>query len=116
MRLEAVAKAGWYPSPPVVVERIARALTPPETARNRTIRLLDPCCGTGDAAASLAAALGATSYGIEINEERALLAHRRLDHVLTASAFATRLGSGGFSLLFCNPPYDVDSQQRRLEL
>jgi SAM-dependent methyltransferase len=115
MRLEAVAKAGWYPSPPAVVERLTRCLAGPPPGRGRTVRLLDPCCGTGDAAARLAAALGAASYGIELNEERALLAHRCLDHVLTASAFATRLGSGGFSFLFCNPPYDADSQQRRLE-
>ena len=115
MRLEGVAKAGWYPSPPVVVQRIARALTPPETARNRIIRLLDPCCGTGEAAATLAAALAAESFGVEINEERADAARRRLDHTLTASAFSTRIANGGFSVLVLNPPYDQDSQTRRLE-
>lgn len=115
MRLEAVAKAGWYPTPPLVVERIARLLARPELPRNRTIRLLDPCCGTGDAAADLAAALAAESFGVEINEERADLARRRLDHTLTASAFSTRIANGGFSVLLLNPPYDQDSQARRLE-
>ncbi len=115
MRLEAVAKAGHYPTPPAVVERLARALVGPEAARGHTVRLLDPCCGAGDAAAGLATALHAEAYGIELNAERAALARQRLDQVLCASAFATRVATGGFSLLFSNPPYDADSQTRRLE-
>jgi tRNA G10 N-methylase Trm11 len=69
------------------------------------MRLLDPCAGTGEAAATLAHALGAESYGIELNEQRALACRDRLDHVLATSAFSVRLANGAFSALLLNPPY-----------
>jgi predicted RNA methylase len=77
--------------------------------------VLDPCAGTGNAAATVAAALGAESFGIEINNERAEAARTRLDHVLATSAFSVRLANGAFSILFLNPPYAEDDEQRRLE-
>jgi predicted RNA methylase len=79
------------------------------------VRLLDPCAGTGEAAATLARALGAIGYGIEINEERTRAAAQRLDHVLATSAFTVRLANGAFSCLYLNPPYSTDEEQRRLE-
>ena len=81
----------------------------------QTIRLLDPCAGNGEAAGLIAQVLGATSFGIEINTERAIAARTRLDHVLASSAFSVRLANGAFSLLFLNPPYDQDDDKRRLE-
>ena len=62
------------------------------------IRLLDPCAGTGEPAAALALSLGAESFGIEVNEERANSARQRLDHVLHTSAFSVRLANGAFSV------------------
>ena len=114
-RLESAAKAGYYPTPPVVAEAIARHLSPAVRSGKRVIRVLDPCAGTGEAAAVIARALGAESFGIELNEERADAARRRLDHVLATSAFSVRLAHGGFSCLFLNPPYDADEEKRRLE-
>ena len=114
-RLESTARAGYYPTPPRVVAAIARHVAPSGAGGKRTIRLLDPCAGTGDAAATLAEALGAEGYGIEINEERAEEARGRLAHVLATSAFSVRLANGAFSLLFLNPPYDYDDEKRRLE-
>ena len=63
----------------------------------------------------IAAALGAESYGIELNADRAEVARAHLDHVLVTSAFSVRLANGAFSILFLNPPYAHDDEQRRLE-
>lgn len=79
------------------------------------MRLLDPCAGTGEPAAALARALGAESFGIEINTERAEACRAHLDHLLAGSAFGVRLANGAFSCLFLNPPYDAADEVRRLE-
>jgi predicted RNA methylase len=81
----------------------------------RVVRVLDPCAGIGEPAATLARALGAESYGIELNEERAAQCRAHLDHVLATSAFSVRLAHGAFSCLWLNPPYDADDEKRRLE-
>ena len=114
-RLESVARAGYYPTPPRVAAAIAQHLSPAASGGKRVVRLLDPCAGTGEAAASIAKALGAESFGIELNQERATAARGRLDHVLHASAFSVRLANGAFSCLFLNAPYDYDDERRRLE-
>lgn len=114
-RLESVARAGFFPMPPRVTALIARHLRPSVDGGKRVIRLLDPCAGTGEAATLLAQALGAESFGIELNAERAAVARHRLDHLLHTSAFSVRLANGAFSCLFLNPPYDYDDQSRRLE-
>src|SRR5947207_2319566 len=113
-RIESVAKGGYYPTPPRVAEAIARHLTAAGEGK-RVLRLLDPCAGTGEAAATIARALGAESYGIELNGERAADARIRLDHVLAISAFSVRLANGAFSCLMLNAPYDLDEEKRRLE-
>jgi hypothetical protein len=69
----------------------------------------------GEAATALAQRVGAESYGIEINSDRAQEAMARLDHVLTTSAFSVRLAHSAFSCLFLNPPYAADDEKRRLE-
>ena len=51
MRLAAQAKGGYYPTPPRVVDLVSKLLY---GARGRsrsvdTLRILDPCCGAGDA-------------------------------------------------------------------
>src|SRR4051812_12754577 len=114
-RLESVARAGYYPTPPRIAAAIARYLGRAAGAGRRVIRVLDPCAGTGEAADILAQSLGAESFGIELNEGRSIAARRRLDHVLHTSAFSVRLANGAFSCLFLNPPYDYDDESRRLE-
>jgi predicted RNA methylase len=114
-RLESTARAGYYPTPPRVVSAIARHLIAAPSGGTRTVRLLDPCAGTGTVAAAIAGALGARSYGIELNDARAAAARASLNHVLASSAFAVRLANAGFSCLFLNPPYADDNDQRRLE-
>jgi len=98
-----------------VVATLARLLPHPAVGGRRTVRLLDPCAGTGEPAAAIGAALVAETFGIELNEVRAAVARGRLDRVLCGDAFATRLSNGAFSLLFCNPPYHDDAEKLRLE-
>jgi hypothetical protein len=113
-RLESIARAGYYPTPPRVVTVIALHLRPSDTGGKRTMRLLDPCAGTGEAVALLGQHLAAETFGIELNDERAATAGEHLDHVLHTSAFSVRLANGAFSCLL-NPPYDYDDETHRLE-
>ena len=58
MRLAAQAKGGFYPKPPRVVDMIATFLQARFGARSeRTLRVLDPCCGAGEALARLASGI-----------------------------------------------------------
>ena len=114
-RLESLAKAGYFPTPPRVVALIANHLVPATGQGRHVVRLLDPCAGMGEAAAALAQKLRAESYGIEINAERAQAASTCLDHVLETSAFTVRLAHSAFSCLVLNPPYAADEEKRRLE-
>ena len=124
MRLEAQAKGGFYPTPPGVVDMIAGLVQPPpgRYMRNReTLRMLDPCCGAGEALAQLAGRLERYSatpietYGVELHRDRAEEAETRLDRVLAADLFATSMANGAFGLLYLNPPYDWDREERRVE-
>ena len=94
MRLEGVAKAGYYPTPPSVVERIAALIRPAARSPRQAVRLLDPCCGTGAALRQLADAVGGETYGIEIARHRADDAQATLDHLICGSPFAVRLAHG----------------------
>jgi len=114
-RLESTAKAGFYATPDRVAAAIAAHVAAVPAGNKRSTRLLDPCAGQGAAAATVGQALGAETFGIELNEERAAAARDCLDHVLCASAFAVRLANGAFSCLYLNPPYSEDSEHGRLE-
>ena len=90
--------------------------------RNReTLRILDPCCGAGEAVEQLAERLNGPNtipietYGVELHRDRAGEAERRLDRVLAADLFATSIANGAFGLLYLNPPYDWDREDRRVE-
>ena len=124
MRLAAQAKGGYYPTPPRVVDMIAGLIHTPSGSyyRNReTLRILDPCCGAGDAVARLAEALRhpnslpIETYGVELHRDRAEEAEARLDHALAADLFQTSIANGAFGLAFVNPPYDWDSEDKRVE-
>jgi SAM-dependent methyltransferase len=114
-RLESIAKAGYYPTPPSVIERVAALIRPARPTPRQAVRLLDPCCGTGAALRQLVDTVGGETYGIEIEGQRADEARQALNHVLHANAFAVRLAHGSFSCLWLNPPYDYDDEAKRLE-
>jgi len=115
-RLASQAVAGFFPTPTRVVAGLLRQLTATGGGARRVIRVLDPCAGTGEPLAAIAEALGAESYGIEINTERAQQCRTRLDQVLATSAFTVRFANGAFSVMLLNAPYDADDEKRRLEL
>ena len=124
MRLAAQAKGGYYPTPERVVDLIADLIHTPSGYYYRereSLRILDPCCGAGDALKRLVEglsrpnALSMETFGIELHRDRAEEAERRLDHVLAADLFATSIANGAFGLLFLNPPYDYDSEDKRTE-
>ena len=113
MRLEAQAKAGFYPTPESVVDIIKTWIGDKMPGPRR---LLDPCCGTGEPAAQIAVAAGCDAYGVEINTDRAKAAKSFLSKVVSGNLFSVRARPAGFSILYLNPPYDFDSEDGRTEL
>ena len=108
MRIEALSKMGYYPTPasqlPLILSWLAKSAATGET------RLLDPCCGKGEALAALAHSLGkAAAYGIELSYSRAEAAEQALDHVLAAGFENAVLTDATFSLALLNPPYDGET-------
>ena len=112
MRLAAQAKGGFYPTPPRVVDLIAELIHTPSGSYNRgreTLRILDPCCGAGEALAQLAQrldrpnAIPIETYGVELHRDRAQEAEERLDHALASDLFATSIANGAFGLLLLEP-------------
>ena len=113
MRLEAQAKAGFYPTPSKVVEIIKTWI---DEKMPGPRRLLDPCCGTGEPADQIASAAGCDAYGVEINTDRAKAAKTLLNKVVAGNLFSVRARPGAFSILYLNPPYDFDAEDGRTEL
>jgi hypothetical protein len=129
-RLEGIAVGLYFPSPEPVITAIAPHLSLPSRAFG-SIRLLDPCAGTGRAVALLAETLteqGSTPrpkvgvYGIEPNLQRARAAAQLLgeQQVLTTSYFTASLSEKSFQVAYVNPPYDQetegDRRKERLEV
>ena len=123
MRLAAQAKGGYYPTPLRVVDLLAQLIDSPSAygRPGQTLRVLDPCCGGGDALAQLADGLRRTNslpietYGVELHRERAEEAGELLDRALACDLFATSIANGVFGVLLLNPPYDYDSEDKRTE-
>ena len=114
-RLGSQAKAGYYPTPESVCGQLKQLLDIEDGAR-----ILDPCCGAGNALAALTEGTAATTYGIELDHERATEARTRIANLLWGDALVEmRLSAGCFGLLYLNPPYDYslapDSTSERLE-
>jgi len=126
MRLAGQAKGGFYPTPPRVVDLIAGLIHAPVTYGSRrrggeVLRVLDPCCGAGEAVAQLAERLTQPytmpieTYGVELHRDRAAEAGERLHRALAADLFQTSIANRAFGLLYLNPPYDHDNEEKRSE-
>ena len=110
------ARGGFYPTPPNVVDLVAGLVHVPSSyyGCRETVRILDPCCGAGEALARLADRLGepgavpVETFGVELHTERAEQARERLDRTLAVDLFSTSIANGAFGVLFLNPPYDWD--------
>jgi hypothetical protein len=103
MRYEGISKMGYYPTPLSMVEKIRERLTPSGPAR-----WFDPCCGEGEALAAVAPS-DAVTYGIELDEYRALKAKERLHHVVHCGYERARVEPASMQVLYLNPPYDSQS-------
>ena len=124
MRLAAQAKGGYYPTPERVVDLIADLIRTPSGYYHRgreTVRILDPCCGAGDALQRLAENLDRPNsmtietYGVELHRDRAEEAEKVLYRTLASDLFQTSIANWAFGLLLLNPPYDYDSEDKRTE-
>jgi hypothetical protein len=105
MRLEGQSKMGYYPTPDLQVKLIKTWLS------GQNARLLDPCCGKGEALAEIAGALpGSQTYGIELSDTRAAAAAGILGHVLNTGFEYAVLTRGTFSAVLLNPPYDGETE------
>ncbi len=124
MRLAGLAKGGYYPTPLQCVDLMSNFIqitSPPERTEHGTIRILDPCCGPGDACERLAARLSQKTtadirtFGVELEQERAQQAREQMDHTLSSDLFQTMIANNAFHVLFLNPPYDHDQEHKRVE-
>ena len=96
-RLESQAKAGYYPTPEVVVGQISGILNLAyvREPHKQSTRFLDPCCGTGTALMLLAEKLALANrpaietYGVELSADRVVEARTMLDNVLAGDLFST---------------------------
>jgi hypothetical protein len=126
-RLESVAVAGYFPTPEHIVPRIAALLEPTD---GRT-SFVDPCAGEGSAILTLLQKLSldpsrADLYACEMESGRAVKLNENAQAVswgvskncLEGDAFCVAFevsSESGASVLYLNPPYDLDPVHGRLE-
>ena len=112
-RLASQAKMGFYPTPLEVMRQIKPMLNVAPNAR-----LLDTCCGEGEALEIVAEGFQVETCGVELDKNRFKQAQARMNHVLWGDAIYEFVCSKNFcSLLFLNPPYDTsDSETDRTRI
>ena len=124
MRLAGLIKGGYYPTPIRCVDLASRFITvgaPEPPPQRETLRILDPCCGPGDACERLAANLSVQTnadirtFGVELEQGRAQQARGQMDFALSSDLFQTMIANNTFHILFLNPPYDHDQEDKRVE-
>ena len=101
-------KDGYFPTDSETLKRIASAIDP-EPDRDMA-RIIDPCCGEGAALIELSgyfkqAGRKVTTYGVEIDTDRAWHAKNLLDHVAHANIEHVWMSHRSCGFLFLNPPY-----------
>jgi len=107
-------KLGFFPLPTAEAERLRNCLTfAPEFSA------VDPCVGDGVAFSRLLSGTHGYGYGIEIDANRAEQARVLGIETLHANTMDVRCPAESISLLYLNPPYDLESgptNNQRLEL
>ena len=114
MRPHGKAKLGFFPLPAVEAGRLKNCLTSPDE-----FSAIDPCVGDGVAFTDLLEGTHARRYGIEIDAYRAEQARSLGIETLHANTMDVRCPAESISLLYLNPPYDLEVGQtnnQRLEL
>lgn len=107
-------QTGLFPLPIPEAERVRAWLSFPSG-----LSALDPCVGDGVAFTHLLKGSEARRYGIEIDADRAEQARNLGIETLQANTMDVRCPAEAFSLLYLNPPYDLEMGQtnnQRLEL
>lgn len=99
-------KNGYFPTDEQTLTAVATALD----TDGAGVRIIDPCCGEGAALLAMKERLvetgaSVTSFGIDVDEERAWHAKTVLDTVAHADVHDVRITDRSFGLLFLNPPY-----------
>jgi hypothetical protein len=114
MRPHGKTKLGFFPLPTAEAQRLRNCLTfAPEFSA------LDPCVGDGVAFTSLLRGARGYRYGIEVDANRAEQARGLGIDSLHANTMDVRCPAEAVSLLYLNPPYDLEVGQtnnQRLEL
>ncbi len=97
-------RAGFFATPEKQGEYIRALLEVKEVGA-----WFDPTCGEGDVLHQLASNqhdVAITTYGVELDKNRAALAKEQLDHCINAPIESMVIQNDVFSLLYLNPPYD----------
>lgn len=114
MRPHGKIKLGFFPLPTAEAERLGHCLTfAPEFSA------VDPCVGDGVAFTRLLEGTQTHRYGIEIDAHRTQQARCLGIETLQANTMDVRCPAESVSLLYLNPPYDLEigpSNNQRLEL
>jgi hypothetical protein len=113
MRPPGKAKLGFFPLPAVEAGRLKNCLTSPDG-----FSAVDPCVGDGVAFTDLVGGTHARRYGIEIDAYRAEQARSLGIETLHANTMDVRCPAESISLLYLNPPYDLEvgpTNNQRLE-
>ena len=114
MRPQGKTKLGFFPLPPLEARRLGNCLVFPHE-----FSAVDPCVGDGVAFKCLLGSANAYRYGIEIDAYRAEQAKALEVDTLQANTMDVRCNAESISLLYMNPPYDLEagpSNNQRLEL
>ncbi|MBU0492973.1 MAG: class I SAM-dependent methyltransferase, partial [Chloroflexi bacterium] len=107
-----MSNAGFVQTPPAHFRRLAAQLQP---CAGSGSWLLDPCAGMGKAGRALANRWRLRFAAVEINAHRGEWARQRADHAVIGDALEATCGHEQFSVVACNPPYDVDGEGNRME-
>lgn len=107
-------KGGYYPTPPDEMKLICKKLF---IELGSSALIFDPCAGTGTALKIIAHSLtnqggSITTYGVELEETRAMECKKVLDYAVKCDYKQARISTKIFGLMWLNPPYDVINHER----
>jgi hypothetical protein len=114
MRNAGRLKLGYYPLPIEEARNLRQRLIAPQS-----FFAVDPCAGDGAALVEITRDLPAQQAAIELDSDRAAAAAARGIAVTHGSTFESHFPAGSCSLIYLNPPYDVEMRRhnnQRMEL
>ena len=108
-RQTAQMKGGFFPVPIPALQEVLDRIEPPD--ENQKFYVCDPCCGEGEALATIAAHYKCDPrrvFGVELETGRHALASERLpsSNILHANFLSCDISDHSFSFMWLNPPFD----------